>query len=85
MTQQRVRWGMAINSILSSGMQGVQTGMALANRASGQIARSGAASDVADLTSSIVDLKIAENQVKAAAQVVKAGDEMVGSLIDTMA
>ena len=76
---------MSISSVLGSGIQGIQTGMSLADRAGGRIAMFSASPETTDLAASIVDLKIAKMQVKASANVVKTGSEMLGTLIDTLA
>jgi hypothetical protein len=76
---------MSINLIRGSGIQGIQTGMSLAERAGSKIANFSVSPEATDLAASIVDLKIAEIQVKASANVVKTGSEMLGSLIDTLA
>jgi hypothetical protein len=73
---------MSINSVISSGVQGVQAGIGRANQAAGQIASVGAEVAGGDLAASIVDLKLGEIQVKASASVIRAGNEMLGSLID---
>jgi hypothetical protein len=72
-------------SVLSSGLQGLQTGLNKANQAAGQIARSGTTEPNGDLASSIVDLKSSELQVKASAAVIKTADDLLGTLIDTTA
>lgn len=76
---------MAVNSILSTGVQGVQAGMQRANRAAGEIARAGTSAEGGDLATPIVDLKLSELQVKASAAVIKTADEVVGTLIDIKA
>ena len=73
---------MSINSVLSLGLQGMQSGIGRANQAAGQIARSGTNLENGDLATSILDLKIGEIQVKASASVIKTGDQLLGSLID---
>ena len=75
---------MAVNSILSTGLQGVQNGLGQASKAAGEIARFGttAGDDLGDLTTSLVNLKASETQVKASAAVIKSADEVIGTLID---
>jgi hypothetical protein len=73
---------MTVNSVLSSGIQGVQAGFQRANRAAGEIASAGTSEQGGDLITPIVDLKSSEIQVKASAAVIKSADEMVGTLID---
>jgi hypothetical protein len=73
---------------MSTGIQGLQAGFGRANQAAGEIARAGTTADTAgkgDLATSLVDLKVSEQQVKASAAVIKTADDMLGTLIDTMA
>ena len=81
---------MAIESILQTGLQGVQKGVAGAEKAALDIVRSGTDSSVDsvgsnDVTESIVDLQLYERSIEASAQVVKTADEVLGSLLDTFA
>jgi hypothetical protein len=72
---------------LNSGLQGIQNGMAQANKAAAEIASTnqGGAGDSAGLAASLVDLKASEHLVKASTAVVRSADEMLGTLIDTQA
>lgn len=72
-------------SILSVGMQGIQTGFNLASQAGGQILGVTTGASNGDLATPLVNLQVSEIQVKASADVVKAGDEMLGTLIDIKA
>ena len=81
---------MAIESILQTGLQGVQKGASGAEKAALDIVRSGSDSSVDsvgsnDVTESIVDLQLYERSIEASAQVVKTADEVLGSLLDTFA
>lgn len=76
---------MSINSILSTGVQGVQAGINRSNQAAGQIARFGTNLESGDLASSMIDMKISELQVKASASVIKTSDQMLGTIIDLRA
>ncbi|MDD5175377.1 MAG: hypothetical protein PHQ05_02990 [Sterolibacterium sp.] len=76
---------MSIGSVLSAGMQGVQAGIDRSDRAAGQVARLGTDIDSSDVTASLIDLKVSEIQVKASANVIKAGDELLGTLVDIKA
>lgn len=76
---------MTVNSVLSTGVQGVQAGLQRASRAAGDIARFGTTEQDGDLATPIVDLKLSELQVKASAAVIKTADEVVGTLIDIRA
>ncbi len=81
---------MAVNSIVSTGMQGLQSGLDRASRAAGEIARVGTTNPAdngqgGDLATPIVDLKLSELQVKASAAVIRTADEVIGTLIDIRA
>lgn len=76
---------MSINSVLSTGLQGVQAGINRANQAGGKIASTNISDNTGDLAAPIVDQRIAEIQVKASSAVIKAGDQMLGTLIDIKA
>lgn len=78
---------MSVNSILSTGVQGIQSGLQRANRAAGEIASAGIGTggQGGDLATPIVDLKLSELQVKASAAVIRTADEVVGTLIDIKA
>ncbi|MBT8148848.1 MAG: flagellar biosynthesis protein FlgE [Pseudomonadales bacterium] len=82
---------MAGISLTQIGSSGIQSGLEQAQRAAQDIARVGAGdadqqnSSLNSLVESSVDLLQAKNQVQASAQVVNAGDEMLGTIIDTIA
>lgn len=76
---------MSIASIFSAGLQGVQAGASQVDRAGGRIARMAGATDSSDVAAALVELKVGELQVKASAKVIKAADELLGSLIDIKA
>jgi hypothetical protein len=77
-------------SILSTGIQGLQSGVNNARKAAEELTQ--AATIAADssvgsenILQAIVALKVAENQVEASGAVVRAADEVLGSLLDTKA
>ncbi len=79
---------MNINSVLQTGLQGVQQGVDGAEKAATQIVRGGkdgASGSNGDILEPIVDLKLYARSVEASAQVVKTADEVLGTLLDTMA
>lgn len=81
---------MTINSVIQTGVQGVQKGIEGAERAATEIVRSGtvdgaAGSNSNDVVEAVVDLKLYERSVEASAQVVRTADEVLGSLLDTLA
>ena len=67
--------------LLQVGTSAMQVGMQQASQAAAEIAGVAKNSD-ASLTHSVMDLLQAENQVKAAAQVVKTADQLIGTMID---
>ncbi len=72
-------------SALSVGLQGLQNGIGIANKAAAEIASAGvegAGLNVADLATSLVDMKVGEQLAKASAAVIKSADETLGALID---
>ncbi len=82
---------MMINNMLATGIQGVQDGLAGMDNAARKIARGGtdgpqgSAGATGALMEPMVDLKLYQRSVEASAQVVKAADETLGSLLDVMA
>ena len=82
---------MAGISLTQIGSSGIQSGLEQAQRAAQDIARVGLSngdeqnSSLNSLAESSVDLLQAKNQVQASAQVVNAGDELLGTIIDTIA
>lgn len=79
---------MNVNSALNTGLQGIQKGMEGVEKAAAQIVRGGvdgAAGSNANLIEPIVELKLYERSVEASAQIVKTADEVLGTLLDTMA
>lgn len=71
---------MSISVVMSQGMLGIQAGINRSGVASGKIASSNV--DTENLASSMVDLRSSEIQVKASADLVKVGDQLLGTLID---
>lgn len=72
---------------LNTGMMGIQKGIKEAQTHASNIASTdtATATDPTNMVESFVGLKEAELQVKASAEVVKASDEMMGTLLDEMA
>ena len=79
-----------INNTLAIGIQGIQNGMYGMENAARRIAHAGvdgpqgSAESGSSLIEPIVDLKLYERSVEASAQVVKAADETLGTLLDIM-
>ncbi len=87
-----------IDSLLSTGVQGIQSGLNRAQQAAEDIASATTAPTVEDsatvasttdvtqnIAEAAVDLKIGERQVQASAAVVKTADEVLGTLVNTEA
>jgi glycerate kinase len=66
---------------LDSGLQSMRAGFDRLDRAAGRLARDGAAGDLAG---DLVDLTQAHVEVGAGVAVVRATDEMVGTLLDVL-
>ena len=68
----------------SNGLNGIRTGLDGMQKTAGQIASKDAMESAGthDLAESMVDLKVYKNQVGASAQLVKAIDQMLGTLLD---
>lgn len=71
---------MSISSLLASGLQGMQAGINRTALAAGRIASTGVAGEHAANT--VVDLSRGAIDAKIAANVVKTGDQILGTLID---
>ena len=78
---------MNVNSTLQVGLQGVQSATQGVERAAKDIVRSGTDGSAGqnNVVESMVDLQLYERSVQASAQVVKTADEVLGSILDTMA
>ncbi len=82
-----------MNSVLSTGLQGVQSGVSTVQRAAEDIVNATATDPetasggdaLASITEAAVSLKVGEQQVQASAAVVKTADEILGTLLDTKA
>ncbi len=78
-----------VNTILQTGLQGIERGVEGVERSATEIVRGGAvdgpAGSNSDVVEAVVDLKLYERSIEASAQVVRTADEVLGSLLDTMA
>ncbi|MFA7555373.1 MAG: hypothetical protein WCY88_14075 [Spongiibacteraceae bacterium] len=75
-----------IDSVLSAGYQGIQSGLSATRTAAENINKAVASErpdTLNDLTKAAVELKVGERQVQASAEVVKTADEVLGTLLDT--
>lgn len=78
---------MDVNSAFQSGLTGIQNGQAQVRQAAETIAQQGTTQPVdnGDLAGAVVGQIQGQQQVEASAEVVKVADDMLGSLIDTVA
>lgn len=76
---------MNIGGVLQTGIQGVQNGVQGMERAASEIVSATTKSGASDIVEPVMDLKLYELSVEASAQVVKTADELLGTLLDTMA
>jgi hypothetical protein len=74
---------MTISTALSSGLQGIQTGMNRVSIAGSRIAANAADAEI--LATNAVEQMSGRHQVSLSAQVVKTADQMLGALIDLKA
>lgn len=74
---------MPINSVLGSGLQGVQKGFSTVNQAAERIAKVDTSDNPSgDLTEAAVSLQQGKQQVQASAKVLQTANDTIGSLID---
>ncbi|MCL6414935.1 hypothetical protein MIB92_04680 [Aestuariirhabdus sp. Z084] len=76
---------MKVDSAFSSGLSGIQAGQKNMRNAAQDIAEAGTTKPNADVASPLVELKTSQIQIEASTKSVKAADEALGSLIDTLA
>lgn len=87
-----------VDSVMASGLQGVQRGVNNAQQAAQNIAETttqpreqsnnverAGSDERPSLEESIVELKTSERQVEASAQVVKTADDLLGTIVDISA
>lgn len=75
---------MSVNSILQTGVQGIQNATQSAEIAAREIVRASSGTSSANVVEAMVDLKLYERSVQASSQVVKTADEVLGSILDIM-
>ncbi|MEJ2464415.1 MAG: hydrolase [Candidatus Thiodiazotropha sp.] len=75
---------MAINSITAPALQGIHKGFQGMRRVASEIAstQQTTQSKPTDLSRAMVEMKVHANQTKASVKVLKAADEMLGTLVD---
>jgi hypothetical protein len=73
------------NQIGQVGFQGLRDSLERAQAAATRVVSSAAGGDAGQLTEAIVELQAAKLQAGAAAQVVRAADDTLGTLLDVLA
>jgi flagellar hook-associated protein FlgK len=73
---------MQINSALNAGYTGLQRATQQMDESSSKLAQLSTKPETVNPTTELVNLKVAEQSGQASAKVVKAADEMMGTLID---
>ncbi len=76
---------MAINSISLSGLSALRDSIARAQEAATEVAKAGEPDGKSGIIEALLQLQQAKEEARLAARVVKAGDQMVGTVIDTFA
>lgn len=76
---------MSSTPVGQTGLQGLREGLERAQAAASRVVTSAALGDAGQLTGAIVDLQAAKRQAEASAQVVRAADDTLGTLLDVMA
>lgn len=79
-----------VGSVMNVGIQGYQNGVQQMNQAAASIARAGTvestqANNLDQITEAAVELKVGEVQAKASTTVLRAADEVLGTLLDIKA
>jgi len=79
-------WQTSLNNMISSVSQsavtGIQRGLQQVTNAASNIASANRDIGLGELTTSIVDLKLGQQQVEASAKVLQVADQLRGSLLD---
>ena len=81
-------WQMNINAVSEIGLNGVRTGLEGAEKAAADIVRAGAvdgADGTNDVVEPIIELRLYQRSVEASSLVVRTADEVLGTLLDTLA
>lgn len=79
---------MNLSSIQQTGLDGIQRGLQGIEKAASEIVKIGINDDASGSTSfvkPILELKLYERSIEASAKVVEVADEVLGTLLDTMA
>ena len=79
---------MNVNNAIDSGLAGIRQGIEGVDKAAADIVRAGTvdgAEGANDVIEPIIELRLYQRSVEASAQVVRTADEVLGTLLDTMA
>jgi flagellar basal body rod protein FlgG len=79
---------MNVNAPLTSGLQGIQEGISGIEKSAAEIVRAGTvdgAEGANDVLEPIIELRLYQRAVEASSQVVRTADEVLGTILDTMA
>lgn len=73
-----------ISSVSQSAVTGIQRGLQQVTNAASNIATADRDIGLAELATSVVDLKLGQQQVEASAKVLQVDDQLKGSLLDIL-
>jgi len=79
---------MNINSVVDTGLNGIRQGVEGVEKSAADIVRAGTvdgADGANDVLEPIIELRLYQRSVEASSQVVRTADEVLGTLLDTMA
>jgi len=79
---------MNLSTIQQTGLEGIQRGLQGVEKSASEIVKAGVtdgSSGSAGFVEPIMELKLYERSIEASAKVVKVADEVLGTLLDTMA
>ncbi len=75
----------AVNIVASTTLPAEQQNISISDEANSEIGNTANSNDIPDLNQEIVNLKVAEFQAKASAEVIKSADDALGTLLDVTA
>ncbi len=75
----------AVNIVASTTLPAEQQNISISDEANSEISNTANSNDIPDLNQEIVNLKVAEFQAKASAEVIKSADDALGTLLDVTA
>jgi hypothetical protein len=79
----------AVNIVASTTLPAAQQNITISDESSGEVSNEvsneGSSTEIPDLNQELVNLKVAEFQAKASAEVIKSADDALGTLLDVTA